>query len=172
MRRFRLQTHPRLTRATVAAALILLPLSGQAREGVSSASLQNIDTFASQGRSMDFISLEAVFFEFDKATLDERARRTLDRAARYILARPGVYRILVEGHADSRASKDYNYRLADRRAAAVRDYLAAQGVAPALMFVAGLGENFPIDEYWTREGQRRNRHVEVYIMAHPARGAD
>lgn len=150
--------------AASAATLLLLPAAGPAQEGMQPVSVAQIDTFAPREWRMDFISLDAILFDFDKAALTPRAQRILDDAARYILGRTEVYRILVEGYADSRASEDYNYQLAERRAASVRDYLAARGVARELFLTTGLGENFPVDEHWTREGRRRNRHVEVYII--------
>lgn len=89
---------------------------------------------------------------------------TLDSAAQYILSQPGVYRIIIEGHTDSRNSEAYNYKLADLRAETTRDYLASRGVSDELFYISGLGENFPIDEHWTREGQRRNRRASIYVI--------
>ncbi len=160
-----------LLRHTAAvAAFMMLPMTGPAQEAAQAVTARDIDNFAPHGMEMDFIALDAILFDFDKAVLTERAKRNLDAAARYILGQSRVYRILIEGHADTRASEDYNYQLAERRAAAVRDYLAAQGVAPRLLLTAGLGENFPVDEYWTREGRRRNRHVAIYIIERRPRG--
>ena len=116
---------------------------------------------------MELISVSPVFFAYDKAELDERARRILDQAARHVRHHSMVSRIIIQGHADEVGSTAYNYRLADRRAAAVQDYLIRQGVPAALLYSSGLGEHFPIDESWTREGRRRNRHVEVYIVQYP-----
>ncbi len=148
-----------------------------------------IDTMAPAPPGMEILSIGPVFFAFDKATLDNRARRLLDRTAHHVRhhnmdsplssSGPGlvssaslttpiitriITRIIIRGHADEVGSSAYNYRLADRRAAAVKDYLVQQGVSPALIHSTGLGEHFPIDESWTREGRRRNRQVEIYII--------
>lgn len=116
---------------------------------------------------MEFISVAHIFFAFDKAELDERARHVLDQTARHVHHHNMtgmVSRIIIHGHTDEVGDTTYNYRLADRRAAVVRDYLIARGIAPGLLYSTGLGENSPIDESWTREGRRRNRHVEIYIV--------
>ncbi len=126
------------------------------------------DSLAPAPPQLELISVQHIFFEYDKAELDERAKGILDEAARHIDHHSMVSRVIIQGHTDEVASVAYNYRLADRRVAAVKNYLSAQGVPEALFYSAGLGEQRPIDEYWTREGRRRNRHVEIYIVQYLA----
>lgn len=114
----------------------------------------------------EFIPLHHVFFEHDRALLDDRARRTLDDAALYLRYATGVDRVIIQGHADYTADEDYNDRLSDRRTDAVRDYLIEQGIAADLLRFGGLGEHTPIDENWTRSGRARNRRVEIYVVRH------
>ena len=52
-------------------------------------------------------------------------------------------KVLVEGHADSRGTNEYNLALAERRAAAVRDYLVSLGVTAARVTVVSKGEEAP-----------------------------
>lgn len=144
--------------------MALFPLPGLTQDDMQTVSTKSIDSLTPRSGLMRFLSLDPVFFSFDKAILDKQAKMTLDRAAQYILTQPGVYRIIIEGHADSRNSEAYNYKLADLRAVTARDYLASRGVSDELFFISGLGENFPIDEHWTREGQRRNRRASIYII--------
>lgn len=114
---------------------------------------------------LEIIDVEHIFFAYDKAELDERARRILDATARRAQQHHSmVRRILIQGHTDEVASVAYNYRLADRRVDAVKHYLYSQGVPASIVYSAGLGEQHPIDEGWTREGRRRNRHVEIYLI--------
>ncbi len=117
---------------------------------------------------LELISIKHIFFEYDKAELSDRAKRILDETARHIGHHNMVSRVIIQGNTDEVASTAYNYRLADQRVAAVKSYLGAQGVPEALLYSAGLGEQRPIDENWTREGRRRNRHVEIYIVQYLA----
>ena len=113
---------------------------------------------------MALIPLNHVFFAHDKAVLDQNARRILDDAALYIMGSGGIARVIIYGHANSIAGKDYNDRLSDKRANAVRDYLLEKDIPADLIWLHGWGENDPIDENWTREGGRRNRRVEIYLV--------
>ena len=61
-----------------------------------------------------------VFFAYDDATLDDRAKATLDK-----LGENGVYDVVA--YASSEGSTEYNQRLSERRAAAVADYLTKHG---------------------------------------------
>ncbi|HOU89440.1 MAG TPA: OmpA family protein [Polyangiaceae bacterium] len=83
-------------------------------------------------------------FEYNKDELrsDEATTRTLDEFAAFLKQHPEVA-IEVEGHTDSRGSDDYNRRLSDRRAASVRKWLIAHGVAEARVTAVGKGEDAP-----------------------------
>ena len=153
-----------LIHASILIFMMLFSQLGVTQEKIPSASPRGIDSLSLRSGEIGFISLEPVFFDYAKTTLNEQAKRTLNAATRYILEKPEVSRILIEGHTDSEASSASNYKLSNIRANAVRDYLASQGIEDALFQVSALGENFPVDEYWTREGQHRNRRVEIYII--------
>ena len=70
---------------------------------------------------------DRVFFETDSTDLTPTAVATLDRQAGW-LTRHGGGAVVVEGHADERGTREYNFALAARRAQVVRDYLASRGV--------------------------------------------
>ena len=86
--------------------------------------------------------LADVFFEYDVAELSDAARTALQKNAEY-LKRWTSTRILIEGHADSRGTNEYNIALGERRAAAVRDYLVGLGIAAARMSIVSKGEEEP-----------------------------
>ncbi len=69
----------------------------------------------------------------------------------------------VSGHADARGSDSYNMDLSQRRALAVSNYLASQGVSPSRLNAIGYGESRPIGDNSTADGQRLNRRVEIVI---------
>ena len=71
---------------------------------------------------------DRVFFESDSTDLTPTAIATLDKQAQW-LSRYPRYTFLVEGHADERGTREYNFSLGARRAQTVRQYLASRGVA-------------------------------------------
>lgn len=68
-----------------------------------------------------------VFFAFDEYALDGAARARLAKNADFLVAHP-EYQLTIEGHCDERGTNEYNLALGDRRAGAVREYLASLGV--------------------------------------------
>ena len=69
----------------------------------------------------------------------------------------------IIGHTDSTGSEQYNQSLSERRAAAVTNYLVSQGVSRDRLRTLGRGESEPIASNATREGQRKNRRVEILV---------
>ena len=69
----------------------------------------------------------------------------------------------VAGQSDSTGSDSYNYGLSQRRALAVANYLAAQGVDGRRFAVNGFGESQPIASNATEAGRAQNRRVEIYL---------
>lgn len=118
-----------------------------------------------------------VTFDFDKATIRQEARGTLDRLAELILGSGGGT-IEIEGHTDSRGEDAYNQRLSERRAEAVAVYLATKGVSEDRMRTRGLGETRPVapnarpDGSDDEAGRQRNRRVEVIVPGGRQEAAD
>lgn len=109
------------------------------------------------------VILQGVNFEFDKAILLQTSMQILDRVAVSLLAHPEV-KVEVAGHCDSDGSNEYNLKLSDRRAKAVRDYLIKKGVAATQLTAKGYGESQPIADNKTAEGKATNRRVELKRM--------
>jgi OOP family OmpA-OmpF porin len=135
---------------------------------VTAPPLPRINSLGSSSGTMEFIPLNHVFFDHDKALLNQRSKSILDDAAQYVLLSNNIERIIIHGHANSIAGKDYNDRLSDKRANAVKNYLIKKQVPAELMSVTGWGESDPIDENWTRVGSQRNRRVEIYLVQQTA----
>jgi len=104
--------------------------------------------------------LEGVNFEFNSATLTAASSRVLDRVAESMIAWPDV-KVEVGGHTDTVGARDYNVRLSERRAAAVRDYLVSKGVAADRFQVKGYGPDAPVAGNDTEAGRAKNRRVEL-----------
>jgi peptidoglycan-associated lipoprotein len=100
---------------------------------------------ATPGSAQDFVVNvgDRVFFESDSSDLTPTATGTLDRQASW-LQRYGRYAFLVEGHADERGTREYNYALGARRAQAVRDYLASRGIDGSRIRTVSYGKERPV----------------------------
>jgi outer membrane protein OmpA-like peptidoglycan-associated protein len=101
-------------------------------------------------------------FEFDKAELRPEDRELLSRIAG-ILMTAKDYTISVSGHTDDVGSDEYNLKLSERRAQAVRDYLVKAGLSPGILSVTGLGKSRPLVPGTSEKARARNRRVELGI---------
>ena len=99
-------------------------------------------------------------FAFDSAELTAEDKATLDKAAARLKELQFVEGTAT-GHTDSAGEEAYNQKLSERRAQAVVDYLAAQGVAPGRIKAIGMGEAKPIADNATEEGRAQNRRVTI-----------
>lgn len=102
-------------------------------------------------------------FDFDKATLRSENRELLSRLAGVLLASHG-YRLQVYGYTDDVGTDEYNQGLSERRAEAVRDYLAKSGIPPEIMTTKGFGKSSPRVKGKTLEAREKNRRVEIGIV--------
>lgn len=85
------------------------------------------------------IVLEDIHFDFDKATLTRAAVGILDRDTNTLKENPGV-KVQIEGHTCAHGAEDYNMALAERRANAVKEYLANKGISSDRMTTISYGE--------------------------------
>ncbi len=106
------------------------------------------------------VQLENVFyFDYDQASLGSDVRASLDAQAAAL--RNSNVAIVLEGHADERGSREYNLALGERRAKAVADYLAIQGISRARIEVVSFGEERPVALRSNSEDYALNRRVEL-----------
>jgi outer membrane protein OmpA-like peptidoglycan-associated protein len=117
------------------------------------------------------IELDAdVLFDFDKADLKPAATALLAKVAD-VLRDSGSAPARIEGHTDGKGNADYNQKLSERRAAAVKDWLVNEGrIAAARLSAKGLGMKQPIapnvnkDGSDNPEGRAKNRRVEIRVQ--------
>jgi peptidoglycan-associated lipoprotein len=86
---------------------------------------------------------DRVFFETDSSALTPTAQATLDKQAAW-LNRYTNYRILVEGHADERGTREYNIALGARRGSVVVNYLISKGVNGQRIQTKSFGKERPV----------------------------
>jgi peptidoglycan-associated lipoprotein len=85
---------------------------------------------------------DRVFYAYDSSELSSEARATLEKQAAW-LSKFGNVRVILEGHADERGTREYNLALGDRRANAAKDYLVALGINPARIKTISYGKERP-----------------------------
>jgi len=107
----------------------------------------------------------AALFDFDKAVLKPQGKERIKEEIKEVKADMSrADKIKVTGHTDSTGTADYNKKLSLRRAETVRDYLVSLGVDGSKLEVIGAGEANPIADNSTKEGQAKNRRVEVEVI--------
>ena len=104
------------------------------------------------------VSLPDILFDTNEATLKNEAKVVIAKLAGILLILPEL-NLRVEGHTDSTGSADYNQTLSERRASALRDFLAQQGIGGQRMVAVGYGLTRPVADNATREGRASNRRV-------------
>lgn len=105
---------------------------------------------------------EIVFFEFDSDQIAGQAEQNLRLKAAVLAANPNV-RLRIEGHADQRGSTEYNLALGQRRAEAVRAFLANYSVDPDRFTTVSFGKERPLIEGDDEDAWARNRRAEFGI---------
>jgi peptidoglycan-associated lipoprotein len=83
-----------------------------------------------------------VFFVYDSIEITSDGRATLQKNSEFLKRWPST-KVMVEGHADSRGTNEYNLALGERRAAAVRDYLVSLGLDAGRTSIVSKGEEQP-----------------------------
>ncbi len=103
--------------------------------------------------------LKGVYFDTDKTVI--KNPKVLDEAVAILKANPRITGE-VRGYTDSTASAEYNQKLSEGRAKAVRDYFIQQGIAAERIRAKGFGETNPAASNDTAAGRALNRRVELH----------
>lgn len=109
------------------------------------------------------IALSDVLFAVDRAELKPGALLNLRPLVDYLKANP-KRELLIEGHTDSSGAEQHNLELSEARAAAVRDFFIAQGIAPERVTSRGYGERFPVAPNDNVAGRQQNRRVNLVVL--------
>ncbi|MBL6625676.1 MAG: peptidoglycan-associated lipoprotein Pal [Alphaproteobacteria bacterium] len=129
--------------------------SGSSSSGSAAGNMTSpVDTLATIGNT--------VYFSYDSAALDGNSKGSLFRQAAFLNANPTLT-VTIEGHCDERGTREYNLALGERRAAAARDYLLAQGVDPARIKVISYGKERPVMAGSNEESWAKNRRAATVL---------
>jgi len=109
------------------------------------------------------LTIGDVLFAAGKVEVGPGAQRSVDKLADFLKAYP-KRTVLIEGHSDNLGHEEYNLRLSQQRAEAVRDLLVARGVAAQRIRTKGYGSKFPVVDNDSAAGRQQNRRVEVIVL--------
>ena len=105
-------------------------------------------------------------FKFGKVDLPDTAKQRIDQMVTDLKADPKGIFIELEGHTDNVGSKDYNNKLGQERADAVKRYLyEAHQVPLHKINVITYGEEKPVSPNNTKDGRAQNRRVVIKVLA-------
>ena len=125
-------------------------------------------TRSSGRKTLDQLNAEKpladAFFGLDSTDLNDDARAALQKNVEW-MKRWTSTKIMVEGHADSRGTNEYNLALGERRADAVRDYLVSLGVPTERVTIVSKGEEQPSCTEETESCWQQNRRGHFIFTA-------
>jgi len=108
------------------------------------------------------VNMSDVLFDTGKYTLKPTTQVSLAKVAGILQAYPGL-KVQVEGYTDSVGSDELNQTLSQNRAAAVKDFLVAQGVSQSNITSQGFGKSDPVADNSTSSGRAQNRRVNMVV---------
>ncbi len=129
----------------VAALALGLALGACARNNADDALNGAYGAAGAPGSVQEFAASvgDRVFFETDSTELTSAGQTTLDKQAAWLNQYPR-YTFTIEGHADERGTREYNFALGARRAETTKNYLIAKGVSAARMKTISYGKERPV----------------------------
>jgi len=107
-----------------------------------------------------------VHFDYDSSAVKPGEKAHVKAVADYLKANLADA-VEIEGHCDERGTEEYNRSLGDRRALALREALAAQGVDPMRVDTISYGKDRPVDTGKSEASHRKNRRGEFVLEKHP-----
>lgn len=110
------------------------------------------------------ITLNNIFYDFDRATLRPESVEELNRLVKLMIDLPTL-KIEIMSHTDNVGSDTYNMDLSNRRAESVVSFLIKSGISKDRLVAKGYGESQPVATNTTDEGRQANRRTEFRILS-------
>jgi OmpA-OmpF porin, OOP family len=109
-------------------------------------------------------TIDGIVFDFNAATIDPSSKPKLDAAIAVLEEYPEV-KIKIVGHTDAVGTDEFNQKLSEERAAAVKQYLVDGGIDPSRITTEGRGSSEPVASNDTEEGRAKNRRIDFEIVS-------
>ena len=106
------------------------------------------------------LSKRTIYFMFDSSSVQQEFVQVIAAHAQYLVSHR-TEKIILEGHADERGSREYNIALGEQRAKAVLRMMKIQGVTDDQVEVVSYGEEKPAVEGMNEAAWQLNRRVEI-----------
>jgi peptidoglycan-associated lipoprotein len=113
----------------------------------------------------EVLSDDSMKFGVNRHELSPEAQARLDSFAEKLKADNRNVYVEVQGHTDATGAKDYNYKLGEERAEAVRRYLNQKGVALNRINTISYGPDAPVAANTDKAGRQQNRRVVLIVLA-------
>jgi len=113
----------------------------------------------------EVLSDDSMKFPIAKATLSPEGQARLDAFVEKLKTDNRNVYVEVQGHTDATGPKDFNYKLGEERAEAVRRYLNEHGVALNRMSTISYGPDAPVAPNKDRAGRQANRRVVLIVLS-------
>ena len=105
------------------------------------------------------LGITTFYFDFDQSVIKPEARAALEAHAANLINNGG--KVVLEGHADERGTREYNLALGERRAESVERYLTVLGVSSSQIETVSYGEERPASLGHDDSSWSLNRRVEL-----------
>lgn len=158
--RARAEAEAEAAQARAAAANKVADSATEARERLR-AQLNSVLATSETARGL-IVNMSDVLFDTGKYTLKSNTQISLAKVAGILQAYPGL-KLQVEGYTDSTGSPEFNQKLSENRADAVRDFLVTQGVAQTNIAATGYGASKFVADNGTAAGRAQNRRVQLVV---------
>ena len=136
------------------------PVTAKTIAPASTSAPESSPTGAKPGSQLDLeITIgDRVFFGYDKSTLSSSARNQIERWGAWLITYP-QNKLIIEGHADERGTREYNLALGERRANAAREYLISLGIDPNRVKTISFGKERPAIPGSNKNAYEQNRRA-------------
>lgn len=111
------------------------------------------------------LSDDKAHFPLNRHELSTEAKSELDEFVDHLKSDDKNVYLEIQGHTDATGTRDFNMRLGEERAEAVRLYLNQKGVALNRMGTISYGETEPVDSNKTKVGRSKNRRVVIVVLS-------
>jgi peptidoglycan-associated lipoprotein len=137
--------------------------AGAAASGVPQSQVATVDLArggAGSATALAAPTQRIVYFDFDSFSIRDEFKPVLDGHAKVLVANKGR-RMVIEGHADERGSREYNLALGQKRAESVLRSLTLLGVPETQLEAVSFGEERPAAQGSDEAAWAKNRRAEL-----------
>jgi peptidoglycan-associated lipoprotein len=106
------------------------------------------------------LSKQTIYFMYDSSQIQQEFIPVVAAHAQYLISHPSQ-KVILEGHADERGSREYNIALGEQRGKSVYRMMKIQGVSDSQLEIVSYGEEKPVADGMDEYSWQQNRRVEI-----------